>query len=404
MDTNSFKHEIPPELESFDLPPRQPIHIVLGSDGHKTYTWDPGALMNGIMMVTGGSGSGKTEWLRSLIIELVAQGYPTIVFDLHGDIDASIPSFSIDYQGKYGINPLELLSTDPSDGGPLPNINRLLKLFDDAVADGFSPTQLAFLRSILTTAYNIAGITQDDPSSWNNPPPTFDFLRKMLIDGEDVLAPVDHLRLVQDILSTNASTLAAVKNRLLPILEHPAFHAEYVVPVDAMFEKPMRIILKSLQTVDMQFIVADTILRQLFIKSQSLGHVESDRDADKFRMFVIIDEVKILSGNRGDLTNSYHILNRLATEARKYGLGIILASQVIRHFGRDIRSNAASKLVLRPMDVDEARNNAKEMEVSYEELMDLNLPGEGYYRSTLDDDAISMRLFPTDDRPIGTSD
>ncbi|MHA2504601.1 MAG: ATP-binding protein, partial [Candidatus Kariarchaeaceae archaeon] len=353
-----------------------------------------------IMMLTGGSGSGKTEWLRSLIVELTSRGYPTLVLDLHGDIETDIPSLELDYRGLVGVNPLELLSTSDVDGGPQPNINRLIKLLTDAVEDGFSPVQQAFLRSILNLCYESAGIRQDDPTSWDRPVPTFDFIRDVLMQPDEVLAPLSHLSLVQEILASNMATIAAVKNRLLPILEHPAFNAKTVIPINSAFDTPMRVDLKALQTVDMQFIVADTLLNHIFIKAQSMGHVNSNSEFDKFRLFIIIDEVKILSGNRRDRDDNFHILNRLATEARKYGIGLVVASQLINHYGRDIRANAATKLVLRPMDVQEARLNAKEMQVDFELLQDLRLPGQCYYRSSVSEEAIPLRLYPLKNRPL----
>ena len=71
-------------------------------------------------------------------------------------------------------------------------------------------------------------------------------------------------------------------------------------------------------------------------------------------------------------------MNRFATEARKFGLGLILASQVMGHFGRDIRSNSATKLILKTMDLDEARRCAKELKIDLKKLNAIKKPGEGF--------------------------
>jgi hypothetical protein len=53
------------------------------------------------------------------------------------------------------------------------------------------------------------------------------------------------------------------------------------------------------------------------------------------------------------------ILNLLFTEARKFGLGMILASQMSDHFGSEVKANAASWLVLKPMDMKEAKRRRR---------------------------------------------
>ena len=44
--------------------------------------------------------------------------------------------------------------------------------------------------------------------------------------------------------------------------------------------------------------------------------------------------------------DSDHIINILVREARKFGLGIIFASQSINHFSEDVLANVGVKLIL----------------------------------------------------------
>lgn len=391
---------LPSIFEGFMLGEKQTLSIPMGDIAGKLSYWNPGELMNGIMMTTGGSGSGKTEWLKSLAIELLNKGFPVLIIDLHGDIELEIPTITLDYTGKFGINPLELISKFPADGGPIPQINSVLKLFSDAVADGFSPVQAAYIRSLLHFAYIHKGITQNDPQSWERNPPDFRFLRELMRDPMQFLDTYQDNQYLSDLVNANKATVAAVKNRLLPIFEHPAFSAEQLIPIDGIFSHALRINLKYIHTVDMQFIVADTVLKHIFTQVKSMGHINSEAAIDRFRLFIIIDEIKILSGSRADINDNYHILNRLATEARKFGVGMILASQVMQHFSRDIRANSASKLILRPMDTDEAKRNAKELEISSDILLDINRPGLGYYIATNLEHPVRVQLYPAEDRPI----
>ena len=70
------------------------------------------------------------------------------------------------------------------------------------------------------------------------------------------------------------------------------------------------------------------------------------------------------------------IINRLASEARKYGVGLLLASQDLDHFSRDILNNVATKLVL--MHAETAiRTTAGKLLLEKEQLQALKEPFVG---------------------------
>ncbi|MDH5401206.1 MAG: DUF87 domain-containing protein [Candidatus Heimdallarchaeota archaeon] len=373
---------IPPKVNTDkNLNKKEPktmkIPLGISYETNKTVYWQPNLLMNGIVTVTGGSGSGKTETLKSLANLLIDRKLPCIIFDLHGDIELDIPKISLDYQGKYGINPMELFSKSPLNGGPIPHINNLMTQLSYAMKDKFSPSQNSWLRSLLKFSYEEFGIYQNDPTTWENQPPDFEYLLNLMKYPDEKIInskKIDYIRVLESI---NNSTKMAVETRLSPILEHPAFLGEEKIPIKDMLEKPMRIMLKPLNTVEMQFLAADTLMRQIFAYIKSMGHILPDA-SDKFRLFILIDEVKILTGYRGKVNDPYHILNRFATEARKFGLGLILASQVFGHFGKDIRSNSATKIILRTMDLEETKKCAKELKIDMDKLSSIKKPGEGY--------------------------
>jgi len=379
-----------------------PISIPLGLEYEtmNTNIWCPGDEMNGIFTITGGSGSGKTQLLRSLVIELTNQGYPCLIIDIHGDIESGdIPVHSFDYRGLSGINPMALTSKSEIDGGPLPQVNELAQRFSDAIKNGLSPSQFGYLRSLLSFAYHMKGIKQTTISSWERDPPSFKELLQ-LVKGN-----IDHLsiQLQNDygtmVLDATKSTRTALLNRLSPILEHPAFNSENLLSVHRFVKEPARLLLKHLNTIDMQFLAADTILNQLFAYVQSLGHSKSNSDMDKFRLFILIDETKLLAGYNGKINDTMHILNRLATEARKYGVALILASQTFAHFGDDIKANSATKIMLKPMVDEQVKKIAKELKIDAEMIANLTLPGEGYIKKTSNMDAVHIRLFDVDIRP-----
>jgi len=361
--------------------------------------WRPEELMNGITLVTGGSGSGKSETLRGMAAELSSNNIPVVVLDLHGDLDLDFDTISLDYRGHHSVNPMELTSYSEIDGGPTPHINRLMLQFDYAIRNKLSSTMKSWLRNLLKFAYEQHGIVQSHPERWHNDPPTFDYLLDLIRYPEDRIIASKKPKYMRLLESITSSTMMAVENRLTPILEHPAFSGHNSIHIEEIANKPVRILLKPLNTVDMQFMAADTIIRQLYAHTLAKGHI-TDADPSKFRLFIMIDEVKILTGFRGKKDDPYAILNRLATEARKFGLGLILASQIIGHFGRDIKSNAATKLILRTMDLDETKRCAKEFKLKVKDLSSLSRPGEGYIVTSTHPDARHIQLFSAKHHPF----
>jgi len=394
--------ENPSDLE-YDLFDPRKLEIPLARDiqNHDLIVWKPEKLMNGITLITGGSGSGKSETLRSLAAELNHKNIPLVVFDLHGDLDLELETISLDYRGNHSINPLQLTSYSEIDGGPIPKINELMLQFDYAIRNKLSSTMKSWLRHLLNFAYEQHGIIQEHPAGWYNDPPTFKYLLELIKYPDEHIIASNQSKYIRLLESITNSTKMAVENRLTAILEHPAFSGENSVKIEDIANNPVRILLKPLNTVDMQFLAADTIIRQLYAYQVSKGHItEEESRISKFRMFIMIDEVKILSGYRGKKDDPYAILNRLATEARKFGMGMILASQIIGHFGRDIKSNAATKLILRTMDIDETKRCAKEFKLKIDELAKLSRPGEGYLSTSAHPDAQHIQMFPATSHPF----
>ena len=101
----------------------------------------------------------------------------------------------------------------------------------------------------------------------------------------------------------------------------------------------------------------------------------------------------------GDPNCSKKILNILATEGRKYGIGLILASQVSDHFGAETKANMGSQLILQQTSFDEAKKCAKGLRLIPDEVMDLSGRGEGLFRS-----GVSGRVEKIQVQPIWFDD
>ena len=73
---------------------------------------------------------------------------------------------------------------------------------------------------------------------------------------------------------------------------------------------------------------------------------------------------------------------------------MVLASQMSEHFSEEVRANAATWLVLEPMDIREAKKNAPNIAVDPEELIQLAGRGDGYYRDRPSSRARRIQVKP----------
>jgi hypothetical protein len=179
------------------------------------------------------------------------------------------------------------------------------------------------------------------------------------------------------------------------IFEHPIFQRREHVSIDEILKSNVRLDLSKLND-EVRYITAETLLRKIFRVLRLMGPipVQPGDDRQRFRLFVVIDEAKILSTGGGDPDSPERILNQLFTEARKFGLGMILASQMSDHFGSEVKANAASWLVLKPMDIKEAKKNAPNVHMEPEALTSLRGKGDGYLRDRSSSKARRIQVRP----------
>ena len=93
---------------------------------------------------------------------------------------------------------------------------------------------------------------------------------------------------------------------------------------------------------------ADTVIQKIFRAVKIRGEYRKLKNRKgKADTFVIIDESKLVLPTGKDKENPYNILNRIVTESRKYGMGLIIVSQRPEHFPDEMLSSIYTKVVLR---------------------------------------------------------
>jgi len=368
-----------PAPEPMAEPPRPGgLDIFLGhaQGGHRV-NWSPGRLNNGHMIILGGSGAGKTETIRCIALELAAQALPVIMIDFHGDMAPSIGdirTYKIREGGEYYFNPLEL---DPviDEITPL----RATSDFVDAISINF-PTlgiqQRRKIKNIIKGCYRNSGIT-GKTATWTR-----------VLDFDDIES---------EIMSCEDEAIPAY---LEDIFDYKLFSGEEKISLPTILSGGITHINLNALPENLRYLFADLFLRRIYYTLQATGEIPrgAGDEREKFRLFVIVDEAKLLVSQKSSSKTAIKaVLNKYATEMRKFGVSLILASQLIAHFNEEILANIAVKFCMRAENKKQAQENAKFFEVSEKDLLNFQ-PGEGIL--IIGSEKMNVRIVPTSGRKV----
>ncbi|MDP9201844.1 MAG: type IV secretion system DNA-binding domain-containing protein [Gemmatimonadota bacterium] len=316
---------------------RGQLRIPLGknTDTSKVVYWDPFTatpkkLTNQHILIVGKSGAGKTQTASAFLWELSKAGVPFLIFDFQGEyISHNLKNGSgetflkctntkvLDAADGISINPLEV-PVDPHSGKRQTYIkvvyqvaNSLAKIF--ALGD----IQHAILRDAITQSFVAAGFTVNDRDSWNRPVPHFMSVWTVLKHMEaQIGGNVRNLNLrIQPLFETGI------------FLESADTHA-----FEAVVSEPHVLRLSNLATPELMVAVSRFVLQKVYADMLAKG------PSDSMRVFAVVDEAHKLSYDE--------TLTELIREARKYGVGILLASQSVKDFDRVVFDMVGTKISL----------------------------------------------------------
>ncbi len=363
------------------------IDYIIGKNGGEApIVWTPNTCHNPHLIIGGSSGAGKTFTIRQIINAFVARGISFTILDKHGDIDGleGIGEFNFGYGLGRGINPLSIVP-DSDYGGPEANTVAFIGLLNELSGmHRLGPEQQNMLHNAIINLYRANGIKQEEVETWGQStyPDLKDLQRflmhkykKLLVGGKDDSKEMDYLydlykkkrlleRLEKEALKgadvedkilatisalvekyedylkkgilndkdfliyTNPRGLLAVKNRIQNINNSGVFVKNEISLKNA------RIIIKNLED-EQKKIVTFYILKRLldvFLKARYSEHV---------RHYLVIDEASFFL----DISKISNLITRIVQEGRKFGLGIILATQNPLNFNNDILLNTATKMI-----------------------------------------------------------
>lgn len=307
--------------------------ILLGENCY----WNPASLPNGHIVAIGASGSGKTQTLKAIAYSL-RQTYPNtqlFIIDFHGDQQIEGETvYPLHMASPHGINPLTV-NLDPQGGGP--NLQAIAVTATLKKSLRFGPNQEGLMLEILSKCYENKGIIQSDVNSWTNTPPNFADLEKEIKERME-----NGCKESQKLLLKLAATFQyGVFSR-----EQPNFN-----------EKHIRIDLSKLPP-EIGAIAAESLALQLMNQHRLRGET-----GDKLpKTYLFIDEAKELKKSPA--------CDRIIADGRKYGLGLVLASQSERHLSPDVIGNSSTKIVL-PVDQTEVKKVSSKFRLAEKKVASL---------------------------------
>ena len=305
----------------------QDIVVLLGADvaNREQVNWQVTAAPNPHLLIVGESGFGKTYTIQCILSELASNHVSAVVFDFgQGFIDASIPRARTLDIGRAGValNPLVIHQSDGH--GPVSVAQRVADSFA-RVYPRIGVQQHALLRMAVLDVFRDAAIT-DDPATWTQPVPPLRLLQSKL---EQYAVAGD---------SSTKRTAASVASHIATLFVFNVFRESGIeINWRSLFGNTTTILsFRGLEPAVAK-LTTEFLLWHLIHYSESVGR-------QRLRAFLILDEAHRLSSEDGSP------VEKLLREARKFGIGLILASQQPEDFTNVAISNTATKLVFQVTD------------------------------------------------------
>jgi len=294
------------------------------------YSDKPKKLANQHLLIVGKSGAGKSQTTCSFLFELNKLNVPFLILDFQGEY---VANNLINGNGQTFLDATHSKVLDPSEGmniNPLEipmdpftkqkeNFNktvyRVASILDQIFALG--DIQHPMLRSAIMEAFKQAGFRTDDKNTWNLNVPAFN----------DIWEVLKHMEKQQK------GSVRNLKLRVQPIFENTIFSSTVSSQSFAnMLCENTIIRLSTLPTIELMKTVCRFTLQSIYNYMLSVG------PSREIKLYMVLDEAHKISYDQ--------TLTDLIREARKYGIGFILASQTPRDFDTVVFDNIGTKIAL----------------------------------------------------------
>ena len=284
---------------------------------------DTDQLFHTNMGIIGTMGTGKTQFTKSVITQLYrdrkhnvdSYDMGILIFDYKGDYNQSKADF-IDatnatvYQPYHlPFNPLAL--TKSKVFKPLLPIHTA-NAFKDTIskAYGLGPKQQDTLFQCIIETYRACGIIEHNPDTWNNEAPTFEQVYQRYANDEDI---------------KKNDSLAAAMNKL---------HQFQIFESDASRTKSLFELLNGVVVIDLsifdpdvQNLIVAITLDLFYSQMQAAGSSKMEGKYRQLTKVILVDEADNF------MSEGFPSLKKILKEGREFGVGTILSTQFLNHFG-----------------------------------------------------------------------
>lgn len=332
-DDTSVEH---PEIPMLDTPEPpfeeenadKEISVLFGQDQNTGMPlfWHPGntdEVFHTNTGIIGTMGTGKTQFTQSLVTQLYRERVNNVaspdigilIFDYKGDYNESKEDFVKATNARvlkpYHLpyNPLAL--TQPRVFKPLLPIH-VANTFNDTLSRVYhlGPKQSSTLLNFIKSAYVSRGIIPGDPKTWTLPAPTFQNVYSLYMGDDDIKKG--------DSLEAALRTLADFE-----VFETDSRNTE------SLFNllKGVVVIDISGYDTDLQNLIIAITLDLFYAQMQARGSSKLSGKHRQLTKMILVDEADNF------LHEGFPSLKKILKEGREFGVGTILSTQFLKHFG-----------------------------------------------------------------------
>lgn len=311
------------------------IYLGTNLDTKSAVFWNPlpSGAANPHVLILGESGFGKTYTAICLTAELARRGMASIILDYgQGFSLSAIPEGGwANTESEWldlatigiSLNPLTIVPSDVR--GPTSVAQRVADSFS-RVYSRIGVQQHAVLRDAILDIFYDAGIKPDNPTTWKKRAPAFHHISSKLQSyGADGTNP-------------NRRYASSVASHISALFVFNIFRSSgQRLAWDDLLSKRITVLgFRGLEP-SIQRLATEFVLWNL------IGHLES-LGPQPLRAFVVLDEAHRMSFAENSP------VEKLLREARKFGVGLMLASQQPEDFSAVAFSNTATKIVFQITD------------------------------------------------------